>query len=173
MPVDRDDERGNPPGPSCELLTFRLDEERFAVRARLVHEVVRAVAVAGLPDAPPIIGGAVNYRGRVVPVIRVRRRLGLEARELHPSHHFIVADVGWRQVALWVDEALDLISVDEDAIESAARTAPGATYTEGIARLPDGLIVIHDLERFLSLEEGEALDAAMDAGHSTADERVP
>jgi purine-binding chemotaxis protein CheW len=173
MRAERHDEGGDPPGPTCALLTFRLDEERFAVRARLVHEVVRAVAVARLPDAPSIIEGAVNYRGRVVPVVRVRGRLGLDALELHPSHHFIVADVAWRQVALWVDEALDLISVDENAIGSAARTAPGATYTEGIARLPEGLVVIHDLERFLSLEEGEALDAAMDAGHSAPDGSDP
>ena len=144
-----------------QLLVFALGSERFAVRAPLVAEVVRAVAVAALPDAPPVVEGAINHRGRIVAVVDVRRRLGLASPPLDPSQHFIVADAGPRRVALRVDSAMDLVAVTEDAIESAARATPGARYTEGIARLADGLIVIHDLERFLSLDEGREVDAAL------------
>ncbi|HEX9632700.1 MAG TPA: chemotaxis protein CheW [Gemmatimonadales bacterium] len=148
---------------SVELLVFVLATDRFAVRARRVREVVRAVTVAALPDAPPVVEGAINYRGRIVPVIDTRLRVGWPSRPLDPSQHFIVADAGPRRVVLRVDQVVDLVAVAEDVIESAARATPGARYTEGIARLPDGLIVIHDLERFLSLDEGQEVDAAVRA----------
>ena len=75
-------------------------------------------------------------------------------------------------MALRVDRAIELVGVDEDAIESAARVAPGAEYVAGIAKLPDGVLVIHDLERFLSLDEARDLDAALTrvpAGRRAAD----
>jgi purine-binding chemotaxis protein CheW len=146
---------------TIDLLVFTLEPHRFAVRARRVQETVRAVAIAAVPDAPDVVEGAINFRGQLVPVIDVRRRFGLPPRPLDPSQHLIVAEAGPRAVVLRVDHALELISVDADAVESAERVAPGAQYTEGIARLPDGLVIIHDLERFLSLEEGRQVDSAL------------
>lgn len=150
------------------LLIFVLGDREYAVRAGLVREVVRAVAISSLPTAPEVIEGVVNWRGQIVPVLDIRARFRLPARRLHPDQHFIVADAGARTVALRVDHAADLIEVSEEAIESAQRAAPGAGETEGIARLPDGLVVIHDLEGFLSLDEGERVDAAVAASAEDA-----
>jgi purine-binding chemotaxis protein CheW len=75
----------------------------------------------------------------------------------------VIAQAGPRLVALRVDRALELVTIDETAIEPAARVAPGADYVAGAAKLPDGLLVIHDLERFLSLQEAEQGDAAVAA----------
>lgn len=149
------------PDATLHLLAFAVGPERFAVRAGLVHETVRAVTVSAVPDAPAVVEGAINYRGRVIPVVDVRRRIGLPTRPLSPAQHFIIVEAGPRSVALRVDRALELITVGADAIESSAQAVPGAHYTEGIARLPDGLLVLHDLERFLSLDEGRSVDAAL------------
>jgi purine-binding chemotaxis protein CheW len=119
------------------------------------------VAVAPLLDAPPIIEGVVDSRGRIVPVLDVRSRFGLPGRPLDTTQHFVLAEAGTRIVALRVDRALDLLEVPLADIESAARAAPGSRHTEGVARLPDGLVVIHDLERFLSLDEERHLDDAL------------
>ena len=143
------------------LLVFRLDAERFAIRGACVREVVRAVAVTPLPDAPQVVEGVINYRGHAAPVLDVRARFGLPERPLDPIQHFILAHAGPRLVALRVDRALDVVEVPADAIESGAKVAPGSRHTEGVARLPDGLLVIHDLEGFLSLDEGILLDGSM------------
>lgn len=145
------------------LVVFALQGERFALQGRAVREVVRAVAVAALPDAPGVVEGVINYRGRLAPVLDVRSRFGLPPKLLDPSQHFILAETATRLVALRVDRALDLLKVPADAIESGGRVAPGSRRTEGVARLPDGLVVIHDLERFLSSDEENALDAALSA----------
>lgn len=150
------------------LLVFALDSRRFALPAGQVREIVHAVAVAALPKAPPIVEGAINYRGIIVPILNIRRRFNLPDEPLHPTQHFIVAHAGPRLVALRVDRATDLLSVPDDAIEPATRSVPGAGYVLGIAKLADGLIVIHDLEQFLALDEAQHLDAALEGARSEA-----
>jgi len=149
--------------PGVPLVMFALDGERFALHGRAVREIVRAVAVAALPDAPEVVEGVVNYRGSLAPVLNVRSRFGLPPRPLDPTQHFVLAEAGSRLVALRVDRVLDVLEVPAEAVEAGAAVAPGSRRTEGVARLPDGLLVIHDLERFLSLDEGTALDASLRA----------
>lgn len=151
------------------LLIFLLESARFGLKAVAVREVVRAVAIAPLPKAPAIVEGVINVRGRIVPVLDIRDRFNLAPKPLHPDQHFIIAQAGARLVALRVDRAAELLSVNAGAIEPPEQSTPGVEYVAGIVRLPDGLIVIHDLEAFLSLDEGSALDAATAATAATAD----
>lgn len=144
-----------------QLLTFEVGASRFAAPAGVVREVVRAVAITALPKAPPIVEGIINFRGTLVPVLDIRQRFRLPAVPVAPEQHLIIAQAGNRLVALRVDRALDLVAVDADVIESAARVAPGTEYVAGIAKLADGLLVIHDLETFLSFEEAVQVDAAV------------
>ncbi len=144
-----------------QFLTFEVADRRLGLSAKALREVVRAVAIAALPKAPPIVEGVINLRGTLVPVLDVRRRFGLPPAPVTPEQHLLIAHAGERLVALRVDRALELVGVDEHAIESAASVAPGAEYVAGIAKLPDGLLVIHDLETFLSLDEARQLDVAV------------
>jgi purine-binding chemotaxis protein CheW len=146
-----------------ELLTFALGEHRFALDAGAVQEVVRLVAAAVLPGAPAIVEGVVNVRGTLVPVVDLRGRFGLPPAALDPAQHLIVARAGPRLIALRVDRALELVRVPDDAIEPIEHVAPGTRLVSGLARVSDGVLVIQDLERFLSLDEGERLDAALSA----------
>lgn len=143
------------------LLTFTLGEHRYALLAEHVREVVRAASIARLPKAPSIVEGVINVRGMLVPVLDVRQRFGLPARPLDPSQHFIVARAGGRTVALRVDRAHDLVSVEANVVEAAEPVVPGAEHVAGIARLAEGLLVIHDLEGFLALDEAARLEAAL------------
>jgi purine-binding chemotaxis protein CheW len=143
------------------VLTFSLGSQRFGLPSHQIREIVRAVAIAALPQAPPIVEGVINYRGLVVPVLDVRARFRLPPAPLHPDQHFIVAQAGPRLVALRVDHASDLLPVDSDLIHPPARVVPGTAYVAGVAQLPDGVLVIHDLETFLALEEAAQLDRAV------------
>ncbi|HWA16570.1 MAG TPA: chemotaxis protein CheW [Gemmatimonadales bacterium] len=143
------------------LLSFELSGRRFALTSTVVREIVRAVSMAPLPKAPPIIEGVINVRGTLVPVLDIRQRFGLPAVPLSASDHLILAAAGLRIVAIRVDQATGLVTVPEEDIDSAEARVPGAELVAGIARLPDGALVIHDLERFLSLDEGNATTAAL------------
>jgi purine-binding chemotaxis protein CheW len=151
-------------GQQHEILLFALGDQRFGLWARDVRELVRAVAIVPLPRAPRIVEGVINLRGRIVPVLDLRSRFGLPPKELEPSDHFVVAAVGARLVAVRADRALDLIPVHLDRAQLAELEAAGARYVAGVARLPDGLALIHDLQTFLDVRETAALDDALGAG---------
>lgn len=153
------------------LLVFTLGDARFGLGIPFVREVVRAVAIAPLPKGPAIAEGVINYRGTIVPVLDVRQRFHLSPAPLHPDQHFIVAQAGPRLVALRVDRATELLGVNPSAIAPATAVLPGVEHTAGVARLPDGLLVIHDLERFLALDEATQLDEALGGAPERASKR--
>ena len=144
-------------------MTFALGEHRFALPGGAVVEVVRLVAAATLPGAPAIVEGVVNVRGTLAAVVDIRARFALPAAALDPDQHLIIARAGPRLVALRVDRALELVGIPDDAIEPVDQIAPGTRLGAGLARLSDGVLVIQDLDRFLSLEEAGQLDAALSA----------
>lgn len=151
-----------------EVLLFRVAGERYGVDAAAVRSVVRAVAVSRLPGAPPVIEGVIDFRGEVVPVLALRRRFGFPDRPLHPDDVFVVARVGARSVALWVDAAPGLASLDPARVQPAAGVVAHPGYVAGVAKLPDGLLLLHDLATFLSAAEADRLDAALSAGGEEA-----
>ena len=156
-----------------QFLAFEVGGRRLGLPAGVLREVLRAVAIAALPKAPPIVEGVINLRGTLVPVLDIRQRFGLPPTPVALEQHLLIAQAGSRLVALRVDRALDLVGVDETTIESTAAVAPGAEYVAGIAKLADGLLVINDLERFLSLDEAGQVDAAVLGATAPGDPPAP
>lgn len=146
-----------------EVLVFEVAGQHYGLPMVDVRELVRAVAITPLPNAPAVIEGVVNVRGRVLPVLDVRARFRLPAKSLDPSDHFIVASAGPRGVILRVDRATHLALVDEASIQPPQTLGPSATYVAGVAKLEDGLVLIHDLTTFLSAAEAASLDEALRA----------
>jgi purine-binding chemotaxis protein CheW len=146
-----------------EVLVFEVGGQAYGLPTADVRELVRAVAITPLPNAPAVIEGVVNVRGRVLPVLDVRTRFRLPATPLDPSDHFIVASAGPRGVILRVDRATHLALVDEASVQSPETLGPSGTYVAGVAKLEGGLVLIHDLTTFLSAAEAASLDEALSA----------
>ena len=140
---------------------FELAGQRHAIDAGVVRELVLAVSVVPLPRAPEIVEGIIDVRGTLVPVLDLRRRFALPPRPPHHADHLILARAGERPVALRCDRATGLLRLAPGQIEDVRRAVPGAGHLAGVTRLPDGLVLIHDLRTFLSLDEGAALDGAL------------
>ncbi|MGH7465356.1 MAG: chemotaxis protein CheW [Longimicrobiales bacterium] len=151
-----------------DVLVVQLDDLRIGLPADVVREILAATTIAPLPAAPAIVEGVLNVRGLLVPVLDLRTRFGLRAVGVHPDQHFVIANAGARRVALRVDRALNVTSVAPEAFEAADRVVPGVPHVSALARLPDGVLVIHDLERFLSLDEGRDMDEALSAAGEQA-----
>jgi purine-binding chemotaxis protein CheW len=146
-----------------EVLIFVLDGQRHALWTDDVRELLRAVAVAPLPGAPAVIEGVIDVRGRIVPVLDLRRRFGLLPRAIDPADHLVVVTIGPRLLALRVDRALDIATIDPASLEELRPLVPRAVSLAGVAQTADGLAVIHDLGTFLGGSEGVALDRALAA----------
>lgn len=153
-----------------EILVFELAGQRFGVEAYTVVEIARAVAITPLPKAPTVIEGVINRRGVIVPVLDIRRRFRLASKPLEPSDHLVVARAGNRTVALRVDRVHALLTVDAKDVEQGKQAVPESDYVAGIAKLTDGLVVLHDIATFLSQAEAVDVDDAL-AAHAA--ERRP
>lgn len=149
-----------PSGSTIQVLLARLDGTQVGFPAAAVREIVRAVAIAPLSGAPPIIEGAINLHGRIVPVVDVRQRLAMPAVELAPEQFLIALDAGERLVAVRVDDVEDLIEIPASSLESSSGLSPVLERLAGIAALSDGALVVYDIDTFLTQAEGEALDRA-------------
>jgi purine-binding chemotaxis protein CheW len=146
----------------AQLVVFRLDERRYALPLAVVERVVRAVEVTPLPRASPIVLGAINVHGRVLPVLNVRKRFLMPERAIAPADWFLLAHTARHTVVLVVDESEGVVERTQAEIILSTGIVPGLDHFPGVLRLDDGLVLIHDLERFLSMNEARALDEAMD-----------
>jgi purine-binding chemotaxis protein CheW len=146
----------------AQLVVFRLDERRYALPLAVVERVVRAVDVTPLPKASPIVLGAINVHGRVLPVLNVRKRFLMPEREIGPADWFLLAHTARHTVVLVVDESEGVVERTQAEVVLSTQIVPDLDHFPGVLRLDDGLVLIHDLEKFLSLDEARALDEAMD-----------
>jgi len=146
-----------------KLVTFSLDDRAFALYVSAVQRIIRVVEVTALPKAPEIVVGIINLQGTVIPVFDIRRRFHLPAREMQLSDQLIIASTAKRTVALMVDSVNDVIEIPEEKIIAAEQILPELEYVEGVVKTEGGMVLIHDLERFLSLPEEKALDEELEA----------
>ena len=147
------------------LVVFTLDEKRYALRLEAVERIVHIAEITPLPKAPEIVLGVVNVRGRVLPVVNIRRRFRLPEREDDPRDQFILALTSRRSLAVVVDAVVGVVERAEKEIIPAESIVSNTEYVDGIVILADGLVLIHDLEKFLSLAEEKKLGKALGADH--------
>ncbi len=151
-------------GKPNQLVVFTLGDQRYGLVLSAVDRVVRAVDITPLPQAPDIVLGVVNVQGRVIPVINMRRRFRLPERETVLTDQMVIAHTARRPVVLMADTVSDVLEYSEEDIVEAQSILADAEYIEGVVKLSDGLILIHNLDTFLSLEEETLLDQALDGG---------
>ena len=145
------------------LVVFSLDDQRYAMALTSVQRSLRVVAITPLPEAPAIVLGIIDLGGVVIPVVDTRKLFNHPPRDVRLSDHLIVASTGRRTVALLVDETRGVIEVSPESHVPAGEIVPGLELVAGAIKLEDGLVLIHDLERLLSLEEETAIDRALSA----------
>ncbi|SDU16215.1 chemotaxis protein CheW [Desulfobacula phenolica] len=149
------------------LLGFSLSGQRYALHLDAVDRVVHSVEITRLPNAPDIVLGVVNVQGRVLPVFNIRKRFGIPDKEIDLTDQLIIAHTIRRTVILLTDNVNGVIECSEQEVTKTEKIIPGMGYIagmgyiEGIVKFKDGMIFIHDLNNFLSLDEEKALDDAL------------
>lgn len=143
-------------------VVFLLDDQRYALHASVVDRVVGAVYVTPLSGAPEIVLGVVCMQGRIVPVVNVRRRFRLSERSITLADQLIFARTSCRPVALLVDRVIGVIECADDELVPVESVVPSVDYFDGVMTLRDGLVLVHNLDAFLSLEERASVDLALE-----------
>jgi len=147
---------------SSALVIFHLDNQTYALALDAVERVLPMLAWASLPQGPAIALGVINLHGSILPVVDIRRRFGRPERSYGVAGHLLIARTRQRRLALPVDEVVGVREISLRTVTPAAAVLPGLAHVKGLVSLDDGVLFIHDLDSFLSLEEESALDAALE-----------
>ncbi len=146
---------------SMRWVLLAIDGQTYALHFQAVERVLRMVEVTPLPGAPVAVEGVINIQGEVVPVVSIRRRLGLAQRGVALTDSLLVARARSRRIAIIAESVQGVLERPADAVVSVDDLAQGVQHIEGLLKTRDGLVLIHDLERFFSPEEEQSLVLAL------------
>jgi purine-binding chemotaxis protein CheW len=144
-------------GNEIQVAVFSLGAEHYGIDIAGVQEIMRVPVITRVPEAPSFVEGVFNFRGRVVPVVDLRQRFGLEDGTQSKASRVVVTDVGSATIGIMVDQVSEILRIGVDKIEAAPSLAARkeASFIKGIAKLEDRLVILIDLERVLSDQEME------------------
>lgn len=144
-----------------QLASFKLANEEYAVDIGAVQEIVRMSSITRVPRAPAFVEGVVNLRGKIVPVIDLRRRFGLSSVEATKSTRIVIVQVGGKTVGLIVDSVREVLRLPSDSVSpppDMVASGVDAAFFKGVGQLGDRLIILLDLQRLLSHDELQSLE---------------
>jgi purine-binding chemotaxis protein CheW len=147
-----------------QLVTFRLGEEEYGVDILKVHEIDRMMDITEVPNAPSCIEGVINLRGKVIPVINLRKKFGLPPREADERTKIVVVDIG-TSAGMIVDSVSEVLRISSDIIEPPPAMAAGAgsEFILGVGKLKDRLLILLDIEKLLGVGDAETMKKAVAA----------
>ena len=131
------------------LVTFRLGWQTYALPLECVERVLRMVAITTVPEAPAEVLGLVDLEGEVIPVVDLRRLLGLARQRLHVDDRLLVVRVAQRALAFAVDEATAVLTVGGHVVEAPPAAVARARPLAAVIRRSEGLVLVLDAARLL------------------------
>lgn len=144
-----------------QVVVLELAGEAYGVEIGKVQEIIRMQPITRVPNGPAFIEGVTNLRGRVIPVLDLRKRFGLAATEATRRSRIVVGELGQHTVGLVVDGVSEVLRVPTDAVEppSTLVTTADSAFLRGVAKLGERLILLLDLSRILTHAEQADLAA--------------
>ncbi|MCB9879646.1 MAG: chemotaxis protein CheW [Planctomycetes bacterium] len=139
-----------------KYLSFQLSREEYGIEILAVREIIGMVDVTALPRTPEFVLGVINLRGRIIPVIDLRRKFGMEPKEFTNETCIVVVDVGKDvesafRVGCIVDSVSEVLTISADDFEPSPRCANAAgDYIAGLAKLKDRVLILLDIDKVIS-----------------------
>ena len=135
-----------------QLVVFDLASESYGVDISSVREIIRMQDITQVPRTPEFVEGVIDLRGRVIPVVDLRKLFGFDLEDATMATRILVVDIGGQDIGVVVDAVKEVMRISESAVEppSSVITTPGSDFLLGIVKLPARLIIFLDLEQALS-----------------------
>jgi purine-binding chemotaxis protein CheW len=142
-----------------QLVTFSIGEEEFGVEILKVQEIICTMEITKVPRAPEFVEGVINLRGKVIPIIDLRRRFGLDSKKHDKHTRIIVIEINNMIVGFIVDSVSEVLRIPAGTVEPPPPVVAGmeSDYISGVGKLQDRLLILLDLDRLLSHEDMSAL----------------
>lgn len=146
-------------GQLRQVVSFHLDGEEFGLDILKVQEIIRMMDLTRVPNSPDFVEGVLNLRGKVIPVIGLRKRFHLEGRDSDRHSRIVVVEVNGSVLGFVVDSVSEVLRLPSDTIVPPPRlTKVEREYISGVGKLDNRLLILLDLDRLLSESEKAAAD---------------
>lgn len=141
-----------------ELIAFRVGRQEFCINVMMVREIRGWTAATALPRAPRYVKGVINLRGAVLPIVDLAVRLGMPAAEPTARNVIIVVQLAHRQVGILVDAVSDILTANDNIIQSLPDVTSGLvkTFVKGLLPMDGRMVSLIALDNVLAVEELEA-----------------
>lgn len=143
-----------------QLVSFKIGSEEFGIDILKVQEINRMLEVTKIPNSPDFIEGIVNLRGRIIPVVDLRRRLNLSNIDHDKETRIVVVDLDGRTIGFIVDEVSEVLRIPKNITEPPPSMIAGinSDFITAVGKLEDRLLILLDLDKIFTLEEIESID---------------
>ncbi len=135
-----------------KVLVFSIGEKDYGVDITQVREVIRKKKVTPVPETAAFVEGVFSSRGRVIPLINLRKKLGMTSEEVS-SGRVIITTIRDHWTGILVDQVKAIITLEPGAVTRPDEMLQGAGYFVGVARWKGQLVLLIDLPGFLKVEE--------------------
>ena len=158
--INTDETRQEESG-EIQLVSFFVGEEEFGADILMVQEIIRMQPITRVPNAPHFVEGVINLRGKVIPIVDLRKRLNVNASEDTRKVRVIVVDVDRKITGFIVDAVSQVLRIPKKTIEPAPSIVVAgidSEYITGVSKLDDKLLILLDFNKILTKSEKQELD---------------
>jgi purine-binding chemotaxis protein CheW len=143
-----------------QLVTFKLGDEEYAIDILKVQEINRMKEITKMPNSPPDVEGVVNLRGRVIPVVNLRKKFGMEQKDDDSHARIMIIDIDGMTFGVIVDCVEEVLRIPSNIVEPVPpmTTAVSSQFIMGIAKMDDRLIILIDLQKVFGIGESALID---------------
>jgi purine-binding chemotaxis protein CheW len=147
-----------------QVVGFRIGNETYGVRIGSVREIVRVPEITSVPSAPETVEGVINLRGKIIPVMDLRKRFGHSEIKPDKKNRILVVELDNKLIGLIVNSASEVLKISPAEIEAPGSVfADGESgYVTGVGKLHDRLIILLDISKLLHRPELKRLEEAAD-----------
>jgi purine-binding chemotaxis protein CheW len=148
-----------------QVVGFRIGRETFGLPISIVREIVRVPDITSVPNAPDYIEGVINLRGRIIPVVDLRKRFGEKVGEPSKKNRVVVVELEGRSIGLLVNSASEVLKIPSSEIEAPHDVFQEGelNYITGVGKLKGRLVILLDLTRVLQRGELRAAEEVAEA----------
>ena len=140
------------------IVIFTIAEKEYGIDIKQVRQVTRTQEVIPIPDAADFVEGVINLRGKVIPLVNLRKKFGLEKEEAKSANRIIITDINKHGIGILVDRVVDVLVVDEGSVTTPDEVLKDAQYLTGVAKVGNRLILMIDIHKVLTSEDQNGID---------------
>ncbi len=137
---------------TLQLVIFNLGDEKYGVETSQVKEIIKVEEITSIPNAPDYVEGVINLRGQITTIINLRRRFGMEPKPIDNDTRIIVFEHKGSTIGMMVDTVTEvryLAKKDIEELPNIVTNRSESKFLTGVGKLPDGLLILVDLEKVM------------------------